>query len=116
MPTPIWPESLPQLPLLEGFSTSPQDSVIRGKMDGYTKQRTRFTAAMLEVNEVYLMSREQYQTFRDFHNNTLKNGGREFIKRDPETGIDQFYRFSGKYVPSFNGIQYKVKLPLEQIP
>lgn len=116
MPTPTWPTSLPQSPLLEGFSSIPQDTVVRSKMDGYVKQRTRFTAAVIEVEESYLLSVAQYETFKDFHKNTLKNGGREFIKADPETSLNHFYRFTSNYSAEFNGVQYKVKLPLEQIP
>jgi len=116
MPTPIWPTSLPQSPLIEGYSNIPQDSVMRSPMDGYTKQRNKYTAVMSDVTESYLMSQVQYAVFKDFFRSTLKNGSTDFIKNNPETGLGATYRMSGTYSPSFNGVTFKVKLKMEMVP
>jgi len=116
MPTPTWPTSLPQSPLIEGYSNTPQDSVLRSDMDAYTKQRNRYTATIADVSEYYLMTQTQYSVFKDFFKNTLKNGSLDFIKSNPETGLGETYRMAGVYSPSFNGVTFKVKLKMEMLP
>lgn len=117
MATPVWPTALPQSPLIEGFSSTPQDTVLRSKMAGYTKQRNRFTAVLFNVEESYLMTPQQYQEFRTFYHDTLGNGADTFIKPDPEAGgITALYRFSDVYEAEFNGIQYTVSLTMERLP
>lgn len=116
MPTFEWPTSLPQSPLLEGFSDVPQDSVIRSEMDGLTKQRNRYSAVINDVVESYLMSPAQFSTFRDFYFQTLGNGAEEFLKKDPITQLTAVYRMSDVYDFEFNGVSYRVTLTMEKLP
>lgn len=111
-----WPVSLPQTPLLEGYSNTPQSSVLRSNMDGYTKQRNRFTAVLKDVTEFYLLSPAEFTTFVDFFENTLSNGAKEFIKEEPISKLDKIHRFVEPYTFEFNGVSYRVELTLEILP
>jgi len=116
MAIPTWPSNLPQSPLLEGFSSAPQDSVLRSKMDGYNKQRNRYTASLHDVSENYLMTPSEYENFKVFFHETLGNGAKEFVKNNPESNLGEIYKFSGVYKPQFNGVSWKVNLPLMRMP
>jgi len=110
-----WPSTLPQTPLLEGYSDVPQNSVLRSDFDGYTKQRNRFTAVINDVEERYYFTSTQYVTFKDFYANTLSQGSIEFLKDDPETGLTQSYRFVEPYNPQKVGLDWIVTLRLEKL-
>lgn len=112
----VWPESLPQYPLIDGYSDLPQDSVLRSKMDGYTKQRNRFTANLYNVEESYLLTPAQFGVFENFYSSILGNGADTFIKKDAKTGIDRLYRFVGPYDMDYNGVQYRITVELERLP
>lgn len=116
MATAEWPSTLPQSPLIEGFSCVPQDSVLRSKMDGYTKQRNRFTAVLYDVVEPYLMTVQQFADFKEFYHTTLGNGAEQFIKPDPESNVTAVYQFTDTYDSEFNGVQYRVTLSMEKLP
>lgn len=111
-----WPTVLPQSPLIEGFSDTPQDSVLRSKMDGYTKQRNRYTAALSDVEESYLLTPAQYDALVTFYTSILGNGALDFTKPNPETGTNSIYRFVDVYSGKFDGVKYKVKIKLERLP
>lgn len=112
----IWPTTLPQKPLLEGYENTPQNSVLRSDFDGYTKQRNRFTAVIHNVSESYLLSDDQYTTFKQFFSSNLKNGAEEFRKINPELGVEEIYRFVGPYQSTYNGVQWVVECNLEKLP
>lgn len=113
----VWPASLPQSPLVEGFNDTPQDSVIRSNMTGLTKQRNRYTAVLHDVKEGYWMTPTQFNTFETFYKTTLGNGAAAFTKTDPRTNVTRSYRFTGNgYTFEYNGIDYKVMLTLEKMP
>ena len=116
MSLPVWPESLPQYPLIDGYSEVPQDSVLRVDMDGLTKQRNRFTATIFNVEESYLLTKDQFATFKNFYFNTLRNGSREFLKISATEDIQRVFRFAAVYDMDFNGVQYKVSISLERLP
>jgi|SRR5690554_4928695 len=116
MAIPEWPAQLPQSPLVDGYRDVPQDSVIRVNMTGLAKQRNRYTAVLRDVQESYLMEKGEFGIFEDFYTNTLKNGSLEFLKVNPKSQQQRVYRFSGVYSEEFNGVQYKVTLPLEILP
>jgi prophage DNA circulation protein len=111
-----WPSSLPQTPLLDGYSDVPQNSVLRSDFDTYTKQRNRFTAVIHDVSEKYVMTNNQYTTFIEFYENTLNFGADVFTKTDPVTGLTKNYRFVEPYSSSFNGVLWVVELTLEKLP
>lgn len=110
-----WPATLPQTPLIGGYSDTPQDSVLRSEFDGYTKQRNRFTAVLDVVTERYYLTRSQYTTFKDFYTNTLGNGADEFVKQDPTDGINKAYRFVEPYDSEPVGLEWIVTITLEKL-
>lgn len=116
MATIEWPSSLPQSPLIDGFSDEPQNSVLRSDMDGLTKQRNRYNAVIHDVRESYWLTPTQFNTFKSFYFDALGNGAEEFLKPDPIEEITAVYRFSGVYEFEFNGVNYRVTLPLEKLP
>lgn len=116
MATETWPATLPQSPLIEGFSDIPQDAVLRTEMTALSKQRNRFTAVVYDVTESYLMTPVQYNTFRTFFHDTLGNGAEDFFKPNPETGLTEVYQFVDVYESEFNGVQYRVDLSMERLP
>jgi len=78
-----WPGSLPQSPNVDSFSDIPQSTVIRSAMGGLTKQRTRFTAAVHDVSESYVINRTQADTFIAFFRDDLDNAGWSLTNRTP---------------------------------
>ena len=112
-----WPASLPQLPDTNGFSDIPQSTVIRSGMDGLTKQRTRFTAAVHDVSESYVVLRSQADTFIAFFRDDLDNGGIEFDKPDFLYGGTSAYQFTGPYdLTPIGGEMWRLSISLEKQP
>jgi len=112
-----WPASLPQLPDTNGFSDIPQSTVIRSGMDGLTKQRTRFTAAVHDVSETYVIKRTQVDTFIAFFRDDLDNGGLEFDKPDFLYGGTSAYQFTESYdLKPLGGEMWRLSIALEKQP
>lgn len=66
-----WPSTLPQRPIKNGFSASPQSGVVETEMDaGLPKVRRRFTATYTDYTLTYIMSYEQFEIFEQFYNNS----------------------------------------------
>ena len=112
-----WPASLPQSPNIDSFSDIPQSTVIRSRMDGLTKQRTRFTAAVHSVSESYVINRTQADTFIAFFRADLDNGGLEFDKPDFLYGGTSSYQFTGPYdLTPIGGEMWGLSISLEKQP
>lgn len=72
----VWPASLPQAPLVSGWSESGGPNIIRTPMDkGPAKQRRR-SAKPRPVNVSFMMTVEQVATFDTFVNDTIKGVAR----------------------------------------
>lgn len=66
-----WPESLPQRPVRDGFSATPQSGVVETEMDaGLPKVRRRFTATYTDYSLTYIMTYAQFEIFEQFYNNS----------------------------------------------
>ena len=112
-----WPASLPQLPDTNGFSDIPQSTVIRSGMDGLTKHRTRFTAAVHIVSESYVITRAQADTIGAFFRDDLDNGGIEFDKPDFLYGGTSVYQFTEPYdLTPIGGEMWSLSISLEKQP
>lgn len=114
----IWPETLPQKPLLDGWSDEIQsDAIIRSSVStGLAKQRPRYTAVNDDVTEKYLLTQDQALVLRDFYKDDLKFGALKFEKPDPLMGNIRRYRFAG--VPpkiERQGIFFVAELTLEKL-
>lgn len=113
-----WPTTLPQSPLVNGYSRQPVDSRLISMPDaGKGKIRNRYTAVPIDVNEVYLLTLDQYAIFVDFYNDIISYGADEFLKVDPITGLTKNHRFREEmYTTNFKYPYMEVSLSLEVMP
>lgn len=113
-----WPTELPQTPLLEGFSEEIRnDATIVSDVEiGIPKKRPRYSAVPEIVNESYLLTKNQFNTFKNFFINDLAFGSEKFFKQDPLTETEKLYRFVENYSIETNGIFINLKIKLEKIP
>ena len=111
-----WPESLPQYPLIDGYTEKlREDAVLRTEVEtGLAKQRPRYTTVPSEVEETFLMTNAQYNTFKDFFENNLSFGAIPFIKKNPITDQNVNYRFIENYEPEFLGLHVRVECVFER--
>ncbi|AHX01185.1 hypothetical protein M316_0120 [Nitrincola phage 1M3-16] len=94
----IWPETLPQSPLIEGYSRSPVESRLISTVDaGARKIRNRFLAVPENTTEIFMMDAQQLAAFRVFFEDEIKRGAERFIKKDPSDGQEKEYRFRSPY-------------------
>lgn len=113
----IWPTTLPDCPLLDGFSESTVDSRLITSVDaGLTKIRNRYVSVPTLVTERYILNKSQFLAFKDWWNNDTKRGAERFIKTNPITGNDVEYRFVDVYEMNMIGILYEINLSLEILP
>ena len=95
MANPIWPASLPQDPLIDGYNEQFPDTAVRTEMDaGPAKVRNRFTAGVDDFRLPIALTRTQVQTLRDFYVTTLENGALPFDWTHPRTLVTVAFRFT----------------------
>lgn len=112
-----WPSTLPQYPLVEGYSRTPQDSVLKFQTEtGRAKERNRATAMPDSITERYVLEPSQRDTLDTFYKVTTKRGTVTFTKIEPETGLVKEYKFDGP--PEINrvGTLYTATCKLELLP
>ena len=115
--TPTWPETLPTSPLVNGYNRSLTDTRLRTQnQSGADKVRNRYTAAVENITEPYVLTVAQKEALETFYKSTLKNGSLRFIKREPESGNDREYRFVNPLSFVKAGIYYTITLNLELMP
>lgn len=84
MTTPVWPESLPQWVLKDGFSLAQKDGRKRSQMDvGPSHVRRRFSAAVRPFSLQIIVDEGQSARFDRFWNEELSGGVLPFVKQDP---------------------------------
>jgi len=117
MSSPTWPSILPTSPLVNGYNRSLTDTRLRTQnQSGADKMRNRYTAAVENVTEPYVLTSAQKEALELFYKSTLKNGSLRFIKREPESGNDREYRFVNPLSFVKAGIYYTTTLQLELMP
>lgn len=116
-----WPSSLPQTPLIDGYSESKGEGRRMSKTDtGPGKVFRRSTAVSRAVNASMYMTADQLTDFDDFYENELDGGALPFFfpnVRDPL--IPLLVRFRTDAVPEWSspdGTLWKVSIPLEILP
>ena len=78
-----WPPELPQKFLIEGYSETPGDNVLREQMDvGPAKVRRRSTTAPVRISGQMLMTLEQLKRFRQFYRSETFDGTVPFLFAD----------------------------------
>jgi len=116
---PTWPATLPQRPLVNGFSETPQSNVIRSSMaTGPAKQRRRFTAKIINYDMVFHMTAAQKATLDTFYETTLSDGITPFDFTHPISGATVSLRFM-EDPPSYRAVAptlFAVTIKVEQLP
>lgn len=70
-----WPGSLPQRPLLDGFSSTFQDGTLRPEVDsGPSLTRPRFSAVSEYISARMVLTTTQRTTLETFYHTTLVEG------------------------------------------
>ncbi|MBU1567721.1 MAG: hypothetical protein KJ630_19115 [Proteobacteria bacterium] len=113
-----WPATLPQVPLVNGYSEKPANNSIRSKMDvGPAKSRRRISAGVREHKASYLLTSAQLTTFETFYETTLLSGSEKFTWIHPRTKVSGEWRIKAlpEWSPLGNG-WYGLTLELELLP
>lgn len=115
MTMPIWPDSLPQAPLINHYQETLAETTIRTKMDqGPAKTRQRTTAGPTDIVVSYLFSRAQAQVLDDFFMTALGGGSMGFTYPHPRREVPVTARFrKPPQLAARNGQYYTVRLELE---
>lgn len=115
---PVWPVTLPSSPLVEGFREVPPETVLRSSMDqGPAKLRRRTTAGTGTLSMIYMLTRAQVDTLKDFFNDTLAGGtlGFDFTHPVSGTGLTCRFRQMPAYAP-VNSEFFRASIELEVLP
>lgn len=115
----VWPVSLPQRPLAQGFSERAPETVIRTPMEaGPPKVRRRFTAGVRQFGLQVRLTPDQVDTLDGFFETTLQGGALPFDWTQPRTGAAVTYRFAEppSYAPMPGGQLWTSTLRLEVLP
>jgi hypothetical protein len=80
MPIPVWPATLPQVALREGYDVRPEDDMIikRDMEDGLPLQRRKKLSSWTPVNFRLILTPAQWATLTAFYRNDLNFGANKF--------------------------------------
>lgn len=115
----VWPASLPQKLLVEGYSEGLADGRLISQMDaGPAKVRRRSSAMPRPLQGSMIMTSAQLATMRTFVNTTLIGGSLPFDFPDPATGATLLVRCAGSVpaLTNLGGAYWNVSLDLEILP
>jgi len=94
---PSWPLTLPQAPMVNGFSKKLRVNFVSTQVaQGYQRRRRRFTGKIHDILvDLPPLTTEELETFETFYNSTLESGSLEFdwqdFSTDPREAVT--YRF-----------------------
>lgn len=115
----VWPATLPQYLLAEGFAQAFGDGRLRTRTDtGPAKARGRSSAMPAPLQGQMIMDGDQFATFCTFVTTTLGKGVLPFMFPDPVTGDPILIRI-GENMPrwtSKGADNWLVSLDLEVLP
>lgn len=112
-----WPATLPQRPLVDGWSEAFADTGIRTSMDvGPAKTRRRTSAGEKKYEVSFYMTSAQVDILETFYSTNLASGTIEFTWNHPRTGNSESWRFTGPPETISKGIGYIASFGLEQMP
>lgn len=116
----VWPETLPQKLLVDGYSQSAANTLLRSEMEtGPAKQRRRFSAGVVPLSGKLILDWDELDILRAFYDTTLIGGSLRFIWKDP---IDQLsgnaqMRFTSPITwTTYGAGLFSVSLSLEIMP
>lgn len=119
MSNPVWPLSLPQRPLAQGFNEQVPNTLIRTQMEaGPPKVRRRFTAGIRTMDMQLRITPAQVDALDVFYDSTLQGGALPFDWVHPRTGVAATYRFvePPSYATMARGRLWTATLKLEILP
>jgi len=111
----VWPSSLPQYVLREGFSEAIGDGRLRSQPDKGPAKVRRRSSMMPKLQQArMIMSAGQLAILREFVSDTLMNGSLPFLMPDPITRYPALVRFA-ENLPAWTsrGIHFDVSFDLE---
>jgi hypothetical protein len=114
----IWPSTLPQFALRDGYQSGTGDGRLRSDTDaGIAKVRRRFSYVPRPLSLSTLMTNDQLDTFKTFYDDTLQGGVLPFQVFSAE-GADPIVVQFGQNAPTWvpNGIDWTVTLDLVILP
>ncbi|MBP5283655.1 MAG: hypothetical protein J6Y93_03205 [Treponema sp.] len=111
-----WPQSLPQVLILDGLRGKKKSSVIRTEMDaGPKKQRRRYTVTTKDFTGSVTLTETQRRILSDFYDSVLAGGVLRFTMKDPQTLELSEFRFTDDYdEESLDGL-WKITMNLEKM-
>lgn len=116
---PIWPPTLPDTPLRDGYQEAEADTVIETPMEaGPPKSRPRVTAGTRAFTCVFEFTGAELAQFKTFYRDTVANGALSFDWTEPVSGATATFKFT-KPVPvhtAVGGDVYRTTCALRRLP
>lgn len=119
MTDPVWPNTLPQRPLAQGFRKTFGDGAIRNQMDsGPPITRKRFTATVKPYQMTFRLTAAQVDILEAFYETDCAMGAIAFQLADPLTGATRRFVFTAppEIQPAASRIKFDASLRLEALP
>lgn len=115
---PVWPSGLPQEILLNSYSESFPNNLLKTEMEtGIAKVRRRMTSMSRPIDGGIVLTKAQVSTFKTFFNTTLSSGAYRFEWTDPITEATVEMRFTSQpTIKALSGELFDISLPLEILP
>lgn len=105
---PIWPSSLPQMPLIEGYSEVMPTNLIRSNTDtGPAKVRKRGNAKPVVVKASYLLSTQEVEILDEFVEEQLSGGAICFDWVRPRFSTNTSNYVRARLMPNNDGLYTK---------
>jgi hypothetical protein len=102
---PAWPNTLPQYFNVAGYSEEPADNTIRTPMEtGDIKSRRRFTGQYDIISGAIDMTAAQFETFKAFWRDDLKDGSLTITWVHPTTRANATFRPTKRYAAPVFGV------------
>jgi len=117
MTTAAWPAGLPQCPILNGWSETPQPNIGAFAPEvGPPKMKRRSTAKTWLSTLTYRMTSAQVVTFKTFYETTLEDGSLPFTWPHPVTKTSYSWNFNPgdeptitRTAPSVHTVAFKLQ-------
>lgn len=118
MANPVWPVSLPDAPLAEGYQENPVNNNITTQMEtGPAKKRRRYTEPIFNFICGLVLTSDEVDILETFYFTTLEGGTLEFDWKHPRTRIAATLRFKTPYtVSAIDPNNFSVNMSLERLP
>ncbi|MBB3591730.1 hypothetical protein FHX08_002074 [Rhizobium sp. BK529] len=117
MTVPVWPATLPQVFLRDGYDAQGADNLIASSVSiGPAKVRRRTTAAVKPLSGSMIMSSTQFQVLVDFIENDIADRAKAFTFPDPHGGAPLLVRMTQPIKEASVGADWRIQIVLEVLP